>query len=69
MTATYIVHINEYYNYVIWQLCSQGQFQLAMQLVGREFIERVLWYKNIWLPARAVVQRALESRFQVNIYI
>ena len=38
-----------------------------MQLVGREFCETVKEYKDVWLPARAIVQRALESRFQVNI--
>ena len=39
---------------------------MAMDLVGREFNERVIGFKDIWLPAKAVVQRALESRFQVN---
>ena len=42
---------------------------MAMELVGRYFNERVMWYKNSWLPARAVVQKALETRFQVNIII
>ena len=45
---------------------SQGQFQLAMQLVGREFTERVMEYKDVWLPARAIVQEAIESRLQVT---
>ena len=40
---------------------------MAMQLVGREFYEMVEVFKNVWLPARAIVQRALESRFQVKI--
>ena len=44
---------------------TQDRFQLAMELVGREFSERVMEYKDIWLPAKAIVQRALESRFQV----
>ena len=39
---------------------------MAMELVGREFSEKVIEYKDIWLPARAIVQRALESRFQVS---
>jgi hypothetical protein len=38
-----------------------------MEVVGREFNERVMHYNDTWLPARVVVQRALESRFQVNI--
>ena len=40
-----------------------------MQLVGREFTEKITEYKDIWLPARAIVQRALESRFQVRLLI
>lgn len=43
----------------------QDQFQLAMQLLGREFTRRVMEYKDIWLPTKAIVQRALESRFLV----
>ena len=38
---------------------------MAMELVGREFTERVQEYKDIWLPARAIVQRAIKSRLQV----
>ena len=38
---------------------------MAVELVGREFTERVQEYKDIWLPARAIVQRAIESRLQV----
>ena len=42
---------------------------MAMQLVGREFTEKITEYKDIWLPARAIVQRALEFRFQVRLLI
>ena len=37
-----------------------------MEVVGAEFREKVMDCKDNWFPARAVVQRALESRFQVN---
>ena len=37
-----------------------------MQLVGKEFSDSVMGCKDIWLPARAVVQRAFENRFQVS---
>ena len=43
----------------------QGQFRLAMQLVGGEFTERVKAYKDVWLPARTIVHKALTSRHQV----
>ena len=39
---------------------------MAMQLVGTEFTEKVMEYKDVWLPARAIVQRAIESRLQVK---
>ena len=39
---------------------------MAMQLVGTEFTEKVMEYKDIWLPARTIVQRAIESRLQVE---
>ena len=40
---------------------------MAMQLVGKEFTDRVVEYKDIWLPARTIVQRAIESRLEVHV--
>ena len=37
-----------------------------MALVGGEFTERIKVYKDIWLPARTIVQKALNSRLQVS---
>jgi len=37
-----------------------------MKLVGEEFTNRVISYKDIWLPAREIVQRAIAERFQVT---
>ena len=50
-------------------MCIQAQFQLAMQLVGGEFTERVREYKDTWLPARTIVQKAIDSRLQVNVLL
>ena len=38
-----------------------------MDLVGGEFTERVKEYKDVWLPARTIVQKALNSRLQVHV--
>ena len=38
-----------------------------MQLVGGEFSERVCEYKDVWLPARTIVQKAIDSRLEVNL--
>ena len=37
-----------------------------MKLVGEEFTDRVMAYKNVWLPAREIVQRAITDRYQVT---
>ena len=37
----------------------------AMKLVGEEFTNRVHSYRDVWLPAREIVQRAIADRCQV----
>lgn len=44
----------------------EKQFEKAMALVLEEFLEFVQYAKNVWLPARDVVRRAVESRFEVD---
>lgn len=44
----------------------EEQFEKAMALVLEEFLEFVHYAKNIWLPARDIVQNAVNSRFEVN---
>ena len=38
----------------------------ASALVGNEFIDRLSYYANAWLPARDLVVAALEKRKQVD---
>ncbi|DBB18394.1 hypothetical protein WJX82_003401 [Trebouxia sp. C0006] len=45
---------------------SNAQFQKAMQLTGHEFSDALEYYSNSWLPARALVQEALEGRHKVD---
>jgi len=40
----------------------EGQFKKAMELAGKEFIERVNSCGKQWLPARKVVERAILDR-------
>ncbi|ETW09159.1 hypothetical protein H310_01592 [Aphanomyces invadans] len=43
-----------------------GRFHQAMTLTVSEFVERVLYYYEAWLPARSIVEAALKSRFQLH---
>ncbi|KAG7281780.1 hypothetical protein CRUP_037061 [Coryphaenoides rupestris] len=41
-------------------------FKKAMTLVGEEFLDRLDYYQNSWLPARAVVEDAIKARHQAD---
>ncbi|GAB1605797.1 UPF0160 protein MYG1, mitochondrial-like isoform X1 [Argonauta hians] len=45
---------------------EEDQFKKAMELVGGEFLERVTFYKDSWLPARQIVKQAVLDRHQVD---
>ena len=38
----------------------------AMEVVGKVFLDRVLYCKNSWLPARELVEEALNNRYKVT---
>jgi len=42
------------------------KFHKAMALVKDEFIDRVLFYKNSWWPARVLVVNAINKRYDVD---
>lgn len=42
------------------------QFEKGKQLAGEEFTDKVLYYANVWWPARSIVAEALEKRFNVH---
>lgn len=57
-------HLNPHWN-------SENQdteetFHKAMALVGAEFQDRLDYYMNVWLPARELVQKAIQNRYQVD---
>ncbi|XP_072521834.1 MYG1 exonuclease [Salminus brasiliensis] len=45
---------------------TEESFQKAMALVGAEFQDRLDYYQNAWLPARVVVEAAVQARHQVD---
>ena len=42
------------------------RFERASQLTGREFTDALMFVYHAWLPARRVVQAAIERRFDVH---
>eukprot|EP01130_Rhizamoeba_saxonica_P000585 TRINITY_DN1054_c0_g1_i4.p1 TRINITY_DN1054_c0_g1~~TRINITY_DN1054_c0_g1_i4.p1 ORF type:complete len:303 (-),score=88.83 TRINITY_DN1054_c0_g1_i4:25-933(-) len=40
------------------------QFNLAVELTGTEYVQEINFYLNTWLPARDIVQTAIENRFE-----
>ncbi|XP_028396435.1 UPF0160 protein MYG1, mitochondrial-like [Dendronephthya gigantea] len=45
---------------------SEAGFAKAMKMVGEEFLETVSYFKDVWLPARMIVQKAIEKRYEVD---
>ncbi|UYV70664.1 C12orf10 [Cordylochernes scorpioides] len=45
---------------------EDSRFQKAVELVGEEFTDRVQYFTSSWLPARSLVQQALERRLEVD---
>lgn len=41
-------------------------FKNAMKMVGEEFLDRLEYYQSAWLPARAVVEEAVNKRHEVQ---
>ncbi|XP_016410355.1 MYG1 exonuclease isoform X2 [Sinocyclocheilus rhinocerous] len=45
---------------------TEEGFQKALALVGAEFKDRLVFFMKAWLPAREIVQQAVQSRYQVD---
>ena len=62
-------HLNPNWN----ETCSNDEvdqrFTQAMNLTGSEFLDKVKFYSDVWWPAREVVEKAIKSRFEVNMCI
>lgn len=59
-----VAHLNPRWNEDDFD--EEELFKKAMKLVGNEFIDRILFYKKSWLPARKIVLNALEDRETVD---
>jgi uncharacterized UPF0160 family protein len=42
------------------------QFKLALDMVGNEFLDRIRYYVLNWYPAREIVFKAIENRFNID---
>ncbi|XP_012244607.1 UPF0160 protein MYG1, mitochondrial isoform X1 [Bombus impatiens] len=43
-----------------------SQFLKAVELTGQELVQRINYAANVWLPARSIVQEAIDKRFEVD---
>ncbi|MEQ2191333.1 UPF0160 protein myg1, mitochondrial, partial [Xenoophorus captivus] len=59
-----VAHLNPRWNSKS-QDTEEG-FRKALKMVGEEFLDRLDFYKSSWLPARAVVERAVKERHKVT---
>ncbi|XP_065654269.1 MYG1 exonuclease isoform X2 [Hydra vulgaris] len=41
-------------------------FYKALDMVGLEFLDRIHYYKDAWLPARKIVEDAIDERYSVD---
>lgn len=45
---------------------TEEGFRKAMAMVGEEFLDRLDYYQSSWLPARVIVEEAVQNRHQVD---
>ncbi|XP_071873571.1 MYG1 exonuclease isoform X2 [Bombus fervidus] len=43
-----------------------SQFLKAVELTGQELVQHINYTANVWLPARSIVQEAIDKRFEVD---
>ncbi|XP_027021153.2 UPF0160 protein MYG1, mitochondrial [Tachysurus fulvidraco] len=62
--STRVSHLNPCWNSDC-QDTEEG-FNKAIALVGAEFLDRLQYYQNAWIPARVIVEAAIQTRHQVD---
>ncbi len=40
-----------------------------MDLTGEEFIERIMYYRDVLMPARNIVRKGIEQRYNVGLLL
>ncbi|KAG8982862.1 hypothetical protein FRB90_006492, partial [Tulasnella sp. 427] len=58
--------LNPAWNQSVDSKSVDARFEKASKLVGEEFLSRLEYYGNAWLPARELVQAGLEARSAVS---
>ncbi|KAG8903897.1 hypothetical protein FRB99_002597 [Tulasnella sp. 403] len=58
--------LNPAWNQSVDSKIVNAQFEKASKLAGEEFIGRLDYYANAWLPARGIVKAGLENRQNVD---
>ncbi|CAB1353256.1 unnamed protein product [Coregonus sp. 'balchen'] len=66
MLSARVGHLNPRWNSKS-QDTEEG-FHKALAMVGAEFLDRVDFYQNSWLPARVVVEEAVQMRNQEHLF-
>ncbi|CAD1473680.1 unnamed protein product [Heterotrigona itama] len=66
-----VTHLSSRVSYLnpVWNsknVDPDKQFLKAVELTGQEFVQHVNYAANVWLPARSIVQEAIEKRFEVD---
>ncbi|CAL1695895.1 unnamed protein product [Somion occarium] len=64
--STRVSHLNPAWNQPIDSQTLDAQFLKASAVVGQEFMDRVDYYANAWLPARDLVATALAKRTKAD---
>ncbi|KAL1131671.1 hypothetical protein AAG570_011284 [Ranatra chinensis] len=59
-----VSHFNQKWNEKSFD--EWAAFEKAVEYAGGEFKERILYLVNVWWPARSLVEKAIENRFQVH---
>lgn len=45
---------------------EMAQFEKAKDLVGAEFIDKIMYYGTVWWPARSIVEEAIRNREKIH---
>ncbi|XP_058450003.1 MYG1 protein [Malaya genurostris] len=59
-------HFNPAWNEQVNDADLIKRFEKAKAYVGNEFIDKVLYYANVWWPAREIVENAVKKRKEIH---
>ena len=59
-------HLVPHWNEISSDDILYERFKKGIELVGHEFKDRVNYYGRVWWPAREMLQKAIDKRFEVH---